>query len=410
MINSKAIMKWSLFFLFLLASFLFPSCQSLSSFLDSETLKNREITYKSEDELERKFQLCEARDGSAIVLMYHRFGETRYPSTSVSPKLLETHFQFFKKNGFTVVSMNQLISALKGDIPLGDKWIVITIDDAFKSFYVNGKAVFEKYDYPYTIFVNTEGIDERSRAYMSWEELKEISDSDLGQLEAHSHTHKYLVRSLTPDERANDILQSVRRIYENTGKIPKYFSYPYGETSTKLVNELKNMKENIDGKDFSFAAAFSTQSGPAGCSTNLFTIPRFAMNKRYGTINSLFKVKLNSRHLPVFEQNPRNKSVCIEEKIDQIGFLTDPNLPLKRINCFPSHSSLGKRAQIVSIQDGFVSLQLKAPLGFGVKKVHDLRQRVNCTLPAGEGRFFWYGREFTILKNSSECDESEEGE
>ncbi len=86
-------------FLFLLVSFFLPSCQKLSSRSDSSnnlnsgTLKNREITYKSENEAERKSKLCETNDGSAIILMYHKFGEIHYPSTSISIEFLEKHFQ-----------------------------------------------------------------------------------------------------------------------------------------------------------------------------------------------------------------------------------------------------------------------------------------------------------------------------
>ena len=348
---------------------------------------------------------CALYSGSATVLMYHRFDE-EYESTSIELEKFNQQMQFFKEQGYSIVPISTIISAVTGSIPFGEKWIAITIDDAYKSF-LKAKRILEKFNYPYTIFVNTKAVDQGHSNYMSWNDLKQITESNLGELAAHTHTHAYLVRDLTTQERRKEIMLSVKKIYENTGILPRFFSYPYGETSKNLINEVKNLQEIIAGEKFYFLAAFSTQSGPVGCSSDLFSLPRFAMNERYGVINDLFKIKISSLHLPVYDVFPENKSVCVSESIDELHFSTadfsvseSAGIDLQNLSCYGNRGN----SVTVHISDNTVKLKLKNALGAGLENTADVRERVNCTLHDGTtNRFFWYGQEFTLLDHSSEC-------
>ena len=333
---------------------------------------------------------CEGNSGSAVVLMYHKFDEP-YKSTSVTLEQLKEHLQFFRNNGYKVVPLEKIISAVKKEIPFGEKWVAITIDDAYKSF-LKAKPILESYQYPYTIFVNTEAVSKQYPVSMNWEDLKTIAQSHLAEIGAHSHTHGHLVENKS-QERIQDVLLSVEQIYQNTGEIPKFYAYPYGEVSLKLIEELKSLNQK---SDFYFSAAFSTQSGPIGCSSNLFSLPRFAMNERHGTVDANFKTKLNSGHLPIYDYYPQNQTICREEKIQDIYFSTDPRLNLDNIRCYVSGRN---KVLHMNVDNGEVHLRLDKPLGYEADKQ---RERVNCTL-FHKGRYLWSGREFTILKNSPDC-------
>ena len=339
---------------------------------------------------------CDLSQGSAVVLMYHKFDEP-YKSTSVTIEQFKTQMEYFKNNGYKVMPLGKVVSAVKGHIPFGEKWIAITIDDAYKSF-LKAQPILEKYQYPYTVFVNTEAVDKRYSSSMTWDDLRGIVQAGFGELAAHSHTHGHLVQDMGTQERTRDILFSVERIYQNTSTMPRFFSYPFGEVSDNLIEEVKGM-DQVLGRAFHFSAAFSTQSGPVGCSSNLFTLPRFAINESYGVVDELFKVKMTSRHLPVYDFYPKNKAICVEERVDRIYFSTDPGIDLQDMRCYASRNN---SARISISGDGLITVSLDKPLGFGLSNPQDIRERVNCTAHY-RGRYFWYGREFTILKNSSEC-------
>ena len=378
---------------------LLPSTPTQRNTNSEQNQKQRQITSQHQvTTFTNKKSACTLQNGAAVVLMYHRFDE-EYDSTSIAVEKFHQHMQFFKDQGYSVVPISTIISAINGSIPFGDKWVTITVDDAYKSF-LKVKPILEKFNYPYTIFVSTETVDQKNKNYMSWDDLKQIADSNLGELAAHSHTHAYLVRDFTAQERQRDILLSVKKIYENTGILSRFFAYPYGETSENLIEEVKNMQEIIDEENFYFLAAFSTQSGPVGCSSDLFSLPRFAMNEQYGIINDLFKTKVNSLHLPVYDVSPENKAICVSNSTNRLSFSTIANVDSNNLHCY------GSRGNSVSVQvsKNRVTLKLKNALGAGVRNTADARERVNCTLrDRTTNRFFWYGQEFTILNNSREC-------
>ncbi len=329
-------------------------------------------------------QNCSPRSHSAVIVMYHRF-DGKHPSTSVTKALLRGHLQFFRSNGLSIVPLNRIVQALKRGGPLPKKTLAITIDDAYRSLYEIAHPLFVKQRIPYTVFVNTQAIDQSLKDYMTWGQLKEISRSGLAHLEAHGHSHSYMIRSMNPQQRERDIRTSVLRLYENTGRWPQYFAYPYGETSQQFIKELKNYRWNLQGRPFKFSAGFSTQSGPAGCSSNLFALPRFALNMRYGKINDLFRHKMMSRHLPLQNFSPKELALCKSRPRRHFS-LTAQKLSLRGLNCFASNSGLKLQAN-----KNQAKIILNSPWTKG------LRQRLNCTLPDGQGRVFWLGKEFTLL-------------
>ena len=329
---------------------------------------------------------CSINHNGAVVVMYHRF-DGKYDSTSVTKDLLQQHMSFFHSNGFNIVPLETVVNALEKGVSLPPRTLAITVDDAYRSAYEIAHPLFLKYKAPYTLFVNTKAVDQNIKDYMSWNQLRDISQSNLVSLEAHSHTHAYMIRELNSSKRSQDIKTSVLRIYQETNHLPKYFAYPYGETHTEFINEVKNYRWNIKGLNFKFLAAFTTQSGPVGCSSSLFSLPRFALNMNYGKVDDLFRYKMLSRHFPVQNFSPPSLAFCASGKIQKFS-LNSSNLDLRGLNCFASNGS----ADVKMKNQNQVDILLSQPFTSG------LRQRINCTLPAGAGQFFWFGKEFSILK------------
>ncbi len=345
---------------------------------------------------------CTLNSGSAAILAYHQFNETDEP-TSITIEQFNQQLRFFKNHGYSIVPISTIISAINGSIPFGTKWIAITIDGVHKSF-LKVKPLLEQFNYPYTIFINTGKVDQKNTNSMSWNKLKQIAESNLGELASQGHTGSHLVRDFTSQERQEDILLSVKKIYKNTGELPRFFSYPYGETSENLINEVTNIQEVIDEENFYFLAAVSTQSGPVGCSSNLFSLPRFVMNDKHGVINDSFKTKINSRHLPIYDISPRNKAACLSKSINTLQFSTPANIDLHNLNCYTG----GDNRVTVQVSRDKVKLKLKNALGAGVKNTRGMKEQINCTLKdRATNQLFWYGQEFTILDHSKECSQTQ---
>ena len=81
--------------------------------------------------------LPSAAQDSAAVLIYHRFGEPDYPATNIRLDQFDAHLEELKSGGYTMISLDGLANGLEGTTILADKTVVITIDDAFASFYTH---------------------------------------------------------------------------------------------------------------------------------------------------------------------------------------------------------------------------------------------------------------------------------
>ena len=98
--------------------------------------------------------------------MYHRFGESKYPSTNTTTEQLEQHLSYLKDKNFNFIFAKDLLNPEV----LSTKTISITVDDAYLSFYEVGLPIFEKFNIPVTLFLNTENVGGNN--YMSWSQLK----------------------------------------------------------------------------------------------------------------------------------------------------------------------------------------------------------------------------------------------
>jgi len=158
-----------------------------------------------------------------------------------------------------------LVDALKKHKKIDDKWVVLTIDDNFKSFYQNGLKIFKEYHYPFSIFVYVKATEHRYHDYTSWEELKEISK--FGTIEFHSYSHPHMTSKSNEYLRA-DFKKGLKLIKKRLGITPKYFAYPYGEYD-KRVKHL--------AKEFGFRAILNQNIGAIGKHSSIFDLDRNAL-------------------------------------------------------------------------------------------------------------------------------------
>ena len=85
-----------------------------------------------------------AEESNITVLMYHRIGDDRYPSTSISKELFEKHIEYLVEENINVLPITELSKYLEKEISLTNKTVFITIDDAYRSFFQNGFPILKK--------------------------------------------------------------------------------------------------------------------------------------------------------------------------------------------------------------------------------------------------------------------------
>ena len=147
---------------------------------------------------------------SAVVFMYHKFGVSKYPSTSVTIDQLDDHLEEFSKGKYSVKPIEYIIDIIINDGDLPKNTIGISIDDADKSFYEVGWPKLKANGFPVTLFVNTSTIHENNKNYLNWNQIRELRDEGVS-IGAHSHSHYHM-----PDLSMNEIREELEILCEES--------------------------------------------------------------------------------------------------------------------------------------------------------------------------------------------------
>lgn len=332
--------------------------------------------------------LLSLQTNAAVILQYHHVSDETPPSTSISPAQFEKHMAFLKEQGFSVVPLSEIISQISAGNAPTDKLIAITFDDAYLDIFTHGKPILDRYNYPYTVFVNPGIIESGNQHYMTWSQLKTMAEQ--GAIIAnHGYKHESLARtpeSLSEDmwlaQYEHDLMRAERLIKEKVGQSYRYFAYPYGEYNPTILSWLKQNQ----------FIGFSQQSGAVGITTDLTAIPRFPVSKPYDKLASL-KDKINSLAFDIKPTKGHELTMIKHKDIRLVSFdVNNTDFHQANLNCFIS--GLGKQ-EVKWVSDTRFEIIFSEDLPVG-------RVRCNCTAPSKEkrGRYYWYSKPWFVLNEN----------
>lgn len=313
-----------------------------------------------------------ASDGaSAVVFMYHRFNEPKYPSTNIRPEQFEAHLKELGNGTYHVMKVEDIIDAIKSGKSLPDRAIGITIDDAYRSVYTFAWPLFKKAHMPFTVFVSTNQLDAGYESYMTWDMLRELVKAGV-TVGGHSDHHDHL-SSMPIEQVRQELKHSAERFKQELGFVPDLFAYPYGEADTEVQKAVK---------DAGYKAAFGQQSGGFDGSADMYYLPRFALNEHYGE-QGRFELAANSLPLDVSDVTPADYT--LKRNPPAFGFTLKHKAP--GLKCYPSAG----QATMTRLGESRVEVRLDGPLDPG-------RWRINCTSLGPDQRWHWFGMLYTVPK------------
>jgi len=308
---------------------------------------------------------------SATVFMYHKFGVSKYPSTSVTIDQLNSHIEELTKEKYTIKSLDFIIDTILNDGDLPENTIGISVDDADKSFLEVGWPLFKKNNIPVTLFVTT-GTISNNQKYINWDQIRKLKEEGV-VIGAHSHTHAHMP-DISIEEVRNEIETSNKIFLKELGEIPTLFAFPYGETTDEIIELVKEYK---------FKVAFGQHSGIINETSNMYYLPRFSLNERYGEIDRV-KFAASSKGLGVYDFIPKNPT--IEQNPPFIGFSLLDDKKAQSLDCFIFDSKGQVDREIYKFNER-IEIRLSRELSPG-------RSRMNCTVKDDEGNWRWFGHQF----------------
>ena len=179
----------------------------------------------------------------AVVFGYHRFeNKVRRPDTEITPEAFEAQMKELQDHKIPVIKMQDFLAWKRGEKDIPPRAAIITIDDGWKTTYDVAWPILKKYNYPFTLFIYTEGIKGGKYgggAAMSWDQLAEMRDAGV-DIQAHSATHQDLRKSydkstkgkLNPDEYKEwlerEVAGSRATLEQKLGIRVNCFAVPFG--------------------------------------------------------------------------------------------------------------------------------------------------------------------------------------
>lgn len=313
---------------------------------------------------------------SGVIALYHHVDTNTPPSTSISPEDFRSHLEYLRDNNYQVMALDTMIDHLQSQTPLPERAVAITFDDGYSSIYETAFPMLQQFDMPFTLFLSTDPINQRQNNYMTWDQVRELSDAG-AVIANHMVYHPYMLERQGQETDAQwlarqreELLIAEATIKAETGQNHRFLAYPYGEFNAELKTMLA--EEGFIG--------FAQNSGAAGFQSDFRALPRYPLASFYANLDTArtkfaslaFNVELLEPLTPV--TNTRSPGALLqfnqgEYNLDQIGCFAD-----------------GKPLTLDWIDQSAGLLRLTAEEEYGGR-----RWRYICTAPLpGSGRYFWY--------------------
>ena len=314
-------------------------------------------------------------DYGLISVMYHRFDESKYPSTNIELSVFKNQLKIIQEENIRFVHPKDFEESLYKNKK--ERKILLTIDDGLLSFYENAWPILKEKKIPFILFVNTKNVG--SFNYMNWKQILELHNSNLVEIGNHSHSHEYLVDE-NPEKIKDDIQTSIKIFKKKLGKNSNFFSYPFGEYSLefkKIIQEL--------GFDY----AFGQHSGVIDESKDLWELPRFPINEKYGKLER-FKTLMKTLPLKYKEILPENKYLLQSKNPPIVKIVFKDNIDnLEQITCFSNEGNRWRNSKISFIEKNILEIKIE-------EKFVGERGRINCSLKEKSEFWRWLGIQFVI--------------
>lgn len=150
-------------------------------------------------------------DQEFIALCYHDLRSNDEPQDlnviSIRVELFERHMAWLKENGYTTVTIDDLILAHEGLARLPEKPVLLTFDDGYRSFYEFVFPILQKYDFKAVLSIVGEWFDVESddsvvygdrlyprNFFLTKEQIRQMAASGLVEPASHSYALHRAVR------------------------------------------------------------------------------------------------------------------------------------------------------------------------------------------------------------------------
>lgn len=187
---------------------------------------------------------------SVPIIMYHQVKTCKTGKDVITPWEFESDLKYLKANGYSTITMTDLISYVDSAHDLPEKPIILSFDDGYYNNYVYVYPLLQKYNAKIVLSLIGKSTDKFSEvsdinidySHVTWDQINEMIASGLVEVQNHTYNlHKISYKRYgcqrnadeSPEQYEQVLLSDIGKLQEEiavkTGTTPNTFNYPYGK-------------------------------------------------------------------------------------------------------------------------------------------------------------------------------------
>lgn len=200
---------------------------------------------------------------SLPIIMYHSIlkDSKLQNDYTISPSLFEEDLKYLTSNGYTTITVDDLLNYVYSNKPLPPKPIMLTFDDGYYNNYYYAYPLLKKYNCKAVIspiikmteYYTKSNSVSVTYGHINVDNIKEMINSGVIEIQNHSYDmHKLKPRrgveqksGETEDEYVkvitDDILKAQNFLKENLNINPQCFIYPFGAKNDLTLKTVKKL-------------------------------------------------------------------------------------------------------------------------------------------------------------------------
>lgn len=198
------------------------------------------------------------------IIMYHSIvnQSSQWGTYVISADELESDLKYIREQGYTTVTVEDLIGYVYDSKPLPERPIMLTFDDGYYNNYLYAYPLLKKYGMRAVLSIVGRYSDQFSvvkdvnpaYSHVTWDQVREMSESQVIEVQNHSYNLHTINKDRTASMKVSgetaehyrtvlisDTIRLQAMIDRMTGKMPEAFTYPFGlvsQDSTAIIREI----------------------------------------------------------------------------------------------------------------------------------------------------------------------------
>jgi peptidoglycan/xylan/chitin deacetylase (PgdA/CDA1 family) len=215
------------------------------------------------------------------ILMYHQVGEfppmKAHRSTYCDHRRFASQMAFLARFGYRVLSMDQVLTCLRGELTIPPRAVALTFDDGYENFYEYAFPVLKQHGFPAMVYLISGMLGQPSSWFaqdgratpplMSAERVRQLRREGI-DFGSHSASHVKLAEQDTARIR-EEVTRSKRELEDVLGEPINHFCYPYGSHDLRAVEAVA---------EAGYQCATTCVRAPATPVDDPLTLPRKAVS------------------------------------------------------------------------------------------------------------------------------------